>query len=203
MLSNNSDKSLKSTIAFYEKNAAEYFKSSSTIKMTHLYPSFLNLLPIGAKILDAGCGSGRDAKYFKDNGYIVSAFDASLSLSILASEYSGVEVKNHTFETMQYMDEFDAVWVCASLLHLSPAELTDALRNLTKACSNGALIYASFKTTTTESDEARKFYFYAIEDIDALLSLDPCLSVIRHWYTDDSLNRESTKWLNVLLKVAK
>jgi SAM-dependent methyltransferase len=203
MSSTNSDKSLKSTIAFYENNATEYFKSSSTVEMTHLYPSLLDRLPIGTKILDAGCGSGRDAKYFKDNGYIVSAFDASLSLSILASEYSGVEVKNHTFETIQYIDEFDAVWACASLLHLSPEEVTKALRNLTKACKDRALMYISLKAITTKSSDGRHFYCYKMEDIDDVFSAEPFLSVIRYWYTDDSLNRASTKWLNLLLKVTK
>lgn len=202
-MSANDDKSLDSTIAFYQENADEYFHASSNIDITHLYPSLLNLLPQGAKILDAGCGSGRDTKYFIKHGYIVSAFDASLPLCRLASEYSGIQVEHQTFEAIQYKDEFDAVWACASLLHLNSHELAIALKNLCRACKHSALIYASFKTSTAKLTDGRKFYLYSKEDICALLNLELSLSVIKHWYTEDSLSRANTKWLNLLLKVKK
>lgn len=202
-MSANNDKSLDSNIAFYQDNANEYFESSSNIDMTHLYPSLLKLLTKGAKILDAGCGSGRDIKYFIKHGYKVSAFDASLPLSKLASEYSGVQVEHQTFETIQYLDEFDAVWACASLLHLNRLDLAVALRNLSKACKDNAIIYASFKTTSAELNDGRKFYLYSKDDINAFLNLEPSLSVLKHWYTKDSLSRANTKWLNLLLQVKR
>ncbi|MDN5332320.1 MAG: hypothetical protein PWP45_1545 [Tepidanaerobacteraceae bacterium] len=43
--------------------------------MNEIYEFFLKWLPKGTKILDLGCGSGRDTKYFLENGYEVIAVD--------------------------------------------------------------------------------------------------------------------------------
>lgn len=202
-MSNTNNIDLRNTIAFYEENATAYFKSSIDADLTHLYPSLLNLLPSAAKILDAGCGSGRDSKYFKENGYKVSAFDASATLSRLASKYSGINVKTDRFESIQYNNEFDAVWACASLVHLNPSALSLSLKKLAKACKDGGFIFASFKATNSESNDERNFCHYEIKDIEPIISSLPSISVHRYWHTDDSLNRINTNWLNLLLKVSK
>ena len=61
--------------------------------MSALQEAFLSRPPGSPKILDAGCGSGRDAKAFDDRGHQVSAFDASGELAELASEYCGFAVQ--------------------------------------------------------------------------------------------------------------
>ncbi|MDT0628068.1 methyltransferase domain-containing protein [Alteromonas sp. W364] len=198
-----SNKSFNYTFKFYEENAKAYFKSSIDVDLTHLYPSLLNLLPIAAKILDAGCGSGRDTKYFKDNGYMVTAFDASAALAHLASEYSGLDVQQNTFESIKYTNEFDAVWACASLLHLSQSDLSIALASLAKACKDEGLIFASFKTTESASNDGRSFYYYEMVDIEPIINSLPSISVLRYWYTGDALHRADTNWLNLLLKVSR
>lgn len=63
------------TVAYYERNAREFFDSTVSVDMSPQYRAFLARLDPGAHILDAGCGSGRDAKAFADRGFAVTAFD--------------------------------------------------------------------------------------------------------------------------------
>jgi 2-polyprenyl-3-methyl-5-hydroxy-6-metoxy-1,4-benzoquinol methylase len=91
---------------FYEQNAKEYFQVSIHADLSHLYPVFLNYVPTSGRILDAGCGSGRDVKYFKDQGYSIAAFDASAQLATLATSYSGVDVDVKTFQEIDYSHLF-------------------------------------------------------------------------------------------------
>lgn len=50
------------------------------------------------KLLDFGCGSGRDTKYFVLKGYQVDAIDGSSELCVAATNYSGVQVKQELFQ---------------------------------------------------------------------------------------------------------
>lgn len=61
---------------------------------------FLALLQPNAYILDFGCGSGRDTKYFMEHGYRVEATDGSEELCKLASTYTGVSVKYMLFQEL-------------------------------------------------------------------------------------------------------
>ena len=77
---------------YYEENASEFFESTVTADMVDLYTSFLSMVSPGGRILDLGCGSGRDSKYFIRQGFQVEAMDGSPALCRLASEFIGQEV---------------------------------------------------------------------------------------------------------------
>ena len=95
--------------------------------MQELYDQFEVYLKPGDKILDLGCGSGRDSKYFLSKGYDIISVDGSKAMCNLAGAYIGREVRNITFEKINYDNEFDAVWACASLVHVDVGEMTDVL----------------------------------------------------------------------------
>jgi SAM-dependent methyltransferase len=75
------------------------------------------------RILDAGCGSGRDSHAFKQHGYSVVAFDASTEMCRMASKLIRQKVLLMRFDGMDFEDEFDGVWACSSLLHVSYEDL--------------------------------------------------------------------------------
>ena len=78
----------------------------------------MKYLPLGAKILDLGCGSGRDTKYFLQKGYDVVAVDGSIEMVKLSTEFTGKQTLHLTFDEINFNEEFDGVWACASLLHV-------------------------------------------------------------------------------------
>jgi 2-polyprenyl-3-methyl-5-hydroxy-6-metoxy-1,4-benzoquinol methylase len=66
-------------------------------------------MPPGGRILDAGCGSGRDSLHFLQHGHEVEAFDASAEMCQLASSLIGRTVLQKTFEDVDSVSDFDGV----------------------------------------------------------------------------------------------
>ena len=107
-----------STIRYYNENARAYFDSTVALDMGKLYGPFLKHLRPGSKVLDAGCGSGRDSLFFKNQGFQVTAFDASKEMVKLASELLDQKVLLMSFEDLSLTEQYDGIWACASLLHV-------------------------------------------------------------------------------------
>lgn len=86
--------------------------------MSDIYSKFLHHVHSGGHILDAGCGSGRDTKYFIDHGYQVTAIDGSKEMVSAASKLTGLTVQHLQFDEIYCQQEFDGIWACASVLHV-------------------------------------------------------------------------------------
>ena len=84
---------MEGTIDYYNQNAENFIKNTQNVDMHLTQDRFLQLLNPHAVILDFGCGSGRDTKYFLEKGYHVTATDGSAELCKLASAFTGIEVK--------------------------------------------------------------------------------------------------------------
>lgn len=65
------------TIDYYNLNAKNFIENMQDVDMHLTQDRFLRLLDSNASILDFGCGSGRDTKYFVEKGYHVTATDGS------------------------------------------------------------------------------------------------------------------------------
>ncbi|WP_242482584.1 class I SAM-dependent methyltransferase [Thiocystis violacea] len=172
--------------------------------MTPLYERFLPLIPAGGPILDAGCGSGRDARAFRDLGYRVSAFDASPAMVEAAARHLDAPVQLLRFQDVRWKDHFDGIWACASLLHVPHAELTDALSRLSDALRPAGALYVSFKYGRGEREhKGRRFTDLDESTLAELLEAVPNLKVLKTWTTGDLRpGREAERWLNALLRKA-
>ena len=190
------------TIAYYEAHASEFYAQTVAVDMTALYAPFFSLLPAGAHILDAGCGSGRDTLYFNQHGCNVTAFDASARLADLASRLTGQPVLTMSFEELGFREEFDGVWACASLLHVPRREIDSVFSKLADAVKLGGVIFASFKLRDEEwEQEGRFFNGYDVSSFRALLRRHPRLSALSVWTSSDARpERRHEQWLNVLLR---
>ena len=82
------------TLDYYNKNASSFAETTMDVDFHDTQKHFQKALPEQGYILDFGCGSGRDAKYFLEKGYQVTAIDGSAELCRLASEFTGIEVKD-------------------------------------------------------------------------------------------------------------
>jgi len=143
---------------YYRQNAQRFFTDTASVDMSALYTPFIDCLPPGARILDAGCGSGRDVKAFSEMGFAVEAFDASAELVALARQLSGKPVAQMRFQDVDAVEKYDGVWCCASLLHVSEAELPGVMTKLAIALKPGGVGYLSFKYGRGEREKAgRRF----------------------------------------------
>ena len=152
--------------------------------------------------MDCGCGSGRDSKHFVEQGYNVTAFDASEELCKFARDLTGLEVKCMSFQEISYKNEFDGIWACASILHAEKAELPEILRKLRDALKPEGILYVSFKYGDYEgARNGRYFIDLTEESMVRILSEVPGLNILETWITGDVRDgRASELWLNMLLK---
>ncbi|KGJ90473.1 class I SAM-dependent methyltransferase [Thalassotalea sp. ND16A] len=186
---------------YYNNNAQQFFSETVNVDMRSLYDIFLPLIPIGGSILDAGCGSGRDAKRFMDYGFQVYAFDASAELAAKATELLNQKVDVTTFQTLNLTQQYDGIWACASLLHVPKSELKEAIHNLANHLKGNGVFYASFKYGNTEREHnGRNFTDLNESLLGELVSQLKNLAIKETWLTGDNRpSRESEKWLNVIL----
>jgi SAM-dependent methyltransferase len=138
------------SIGWYDAHAEDFVARTFGAGMEGLHARFLTHVPPGGAVLDAGCGSGRDALAFRGAGYAVSAFDGSARLVEIAARNTGLPVRRLTFAQMDWDAGFDGVWACATLLHLALSDLPDALANIRRALRPGGAFYCSFKEGETE-----------------------------------------------------
>ncbi len=192
---------MDATDRYYNQNAAEFFSSTVGVDMTPLHERFLAGLPAGAAILDAGCGSGRDARIFADREYRVSAFDASPVLAELASTHCGFEVTVRRFEEVEEVACFDGIWCCASLLHVAKADLPDVLARLWRALRPGGTLYVSFKYGQGERmHHGRRFTDADEPTLRTWFGPLPDVQSAEIWLTDDRRPDRTERWTNALLR---
>lgn len=194
--------SIMNTIEYYNKNAEKYYENTINVDMSPLYKEFIKHLEDNAHILDAGCGSGRDSLYFLEQGYEVTAIDASKRLSELSSELIGQEVKCMKFQDINYKNKFDGIWACASLLHVKRKNIKGIFENLIKALKPQGIIYSSFKYGNKEVyRNGRLFNYYNEESFKKLINNFEELSITKLWKTEDlRKNRKEEYWLNTIIK---
>ena len=194
---------MDSSIGYYEKNAKEYFDKTANIPMDDLYKEFEKYLFSGAKILDLGCGSGRDSKYFLTKGYEVISIDGSCEMCKLAEAYIGKTVYNIKFEDLNYNCEFDAVWASASLLHVKKNSILHIINNVIRTLKDEGVLYASWKNGIGERYEGDRYYNdLSMTEIRELLD-STLFEVIKIWVSQDNLERPNS-WVNIIAKkVAK
>ncbi len=188
---------------YYDENAQEFFDGTVDADMSSHHDKFLKLMPENGRILDAGCGSGRDAKLFKDSGYDVTAIDGSVEMCRLAREFSGIDVKHMQFQEIDFINEFDGIWASASLLHVPSKELDSVLRKLKKALKENGILYASFKYGDFEGERNGRYFNDLIESAAIEIFEKNEFKVIETWITSDSRKgREDEKWTNILARNA-
>jgi SAM-dependent methyltransferase len=194
-------KTVEDTIRYYDEHADEYVRNTVAVEMESLYGPFLNLIPDGGKILDAGCGSGRDTKAFLERGYEVVAIDASEAMAKAASNLTGLPASVLQIQDIKFQDEFDGIWACASLLHIPRAELDDVLCRFRRALRSAGVCYASFKEGKGDRvEEGRLFTDFTQERLRDYIRSHTTFEIEHLWVAEDVRQRRNVRWVNVLLR---
>lgn len=191
-----------STLAYYNINTKKFLEETINIDFSIIQNKFLSKLSIGATILDFGCGSGRDTKYFLSQGFQVEAIDGSEELCKLASEYTGIPVKHMLFQELGAVEQYDGIWACSSILHLSLEELEPVLEKMAKALKPQGIIYTSFKYGDFAGERNGRYFTDMTETtFAALMQNITALTIEEQWITSDVRpGRGEEKWLNIILR---
>lgn len=193
---------MSKTLEYYDNNADQFVKGTLSVDFRRTQEHFLEKLPSDAYILDFGCGSGRDTKYFLDRGYVVDAIDGSAELCKIASDYTGINVKQMLFEELSEVEKYDGIWACSSILHLSKETLKDVFHKMGFAIKNNGIVYTSFKFGDFEGERnGRYFTDFRLDSFKKYLKDIPEFSIEEHWISGDVRpDRGGEKWLNLILQ---
>ena len=190
------------TIEYYERNASAFIESTINADVSELYRPFEELLTPGCRILDLGCGSGRDSKYFAGKGYDVVALDPSSAMCTQTKTFAHVPVYAMKAEEIQFTNVFDGIWACASLLHVPRNKQENVLHRIATALKDEGILYASWKYGTQDRTvDGKKYVDMNDSLIYEIIKEVSEIHIVKMWTTKDVRNEYSSqKWLNVLLR---
>lgn len=193
---------LNKTINYYDINAKEFVEGTLNVDFKTTQDKFINKLPAKGYILDFGCGSGRDTKYFLAKDFNVDAIDGSIELCKIASEYTNIKVRHMYFNELSVVNKYDGIWACSSILHLSLDDLVDVFKRMSKALKDEGIIYTSFKYGDFSGERNGRYFTDMTEDSFAkLIANVDNLKVEEQWITADVRpQRGNEKWLNLILR---
>lgn len=189
------------TTEYYNKNSLEFIEGTINVDTGILRDRFLKYIPSGGKILDLGCGSGRDTKCFLEAGYQVTAIDASQELCLKATEYTGINVRCTRFEELNDVKEYDGVFACASLLHVQEGDLPDILTKINKALKQQGVLYASFKYGDFAGErDGRYFHDMNEVSVEELFITVSGFRIEEVWQSHDVRRDKEVYWINVIAR---
>ena len=132
------------TIAWYQASAPRYALSFGQAPSRHL-DRFLDRLAPGARVLELGCGAGRDSARIVERGFDLDPTDGTPAMVAKACERWDVPARVMRFDELNADAAYDAVWAHACLLHVARADLPDVLGAIRRALRPGGLHFANFK----------------------------------------------------------
>lgn len=189
------------TLKYYNENCNQFVDSTLAVDMSLLRSRFLDHVKKQGRILDLGCGSGRDSLSFIQQGYAVTAVDGSAELCAAASRLINQPVLQLRFQELSFENEFDGIWACSSLLHVAFSELPDVFKKLYKALKADGILYLSFKYGTFEGERNGRFFTDCDEHrLQALLHASGGFQLVEQWITEDARPDRNERWLNALCK---
>lgn len=190
------------TLEYYNENARTFSDQTQNVDFTETQERFLTLMPPQGNILDFGCGSGRDTKFFLERGYRVDAVDGSEELCRIASDYTGIQVRQMLFQDLDAAEQYDGIWACSSILHLKKEELRAVILKMITALKSTGYIYTSFKYGTFEGYRKQRYFTdFTEETMTDLIQSFPRLEIRELWISRDVRpDRDDETWLNLLLQ---
>lgn len=190
---------------YYESNAEHYAAETFSADMSEQYQRFLPLLKKGAKILDVGSGSGRDACYFQKHGYQVTALEPSKNLCREIRKVFSGEIICSDIQNYRPKERYDGIWACASLIHLQEEEILRFFEKIDLYLNDNGVVYVSGKNgiSTGEVEDGRFFLEFTERLVEKILTVNEQLKPEQLWYTEDVSGRRGFRWMNVVLRMMK
>jgi SAM-dependent methyltransferase len=187
------------TLSHYNRHAERFWEGTRDHDVSQNRDALLRELrgvpPF--RILDFGCGPGRDLKIFRDLGHKAVGLEGAERFVELAREYSGCEVWRQDFLKLDLPPEyFDGVFANASLFHLPSQELPRVLKELWATLKSGGVLFSSNPRGANEEGWNGERYgsYYDWERWRELV-VAAGFSEITHYYRPPGLPREEQPWL--------
>lgn len=165
---------LKSTISWYNKNAKDFAAISEKYPPSEQIDEFCSYVSKNGKILDVGCGGGRDAKIFYGKGYEVTGVDLSSGLlKIARKKYPKIDFIKGNFLKLPFKNmSFDGVWAHASLVHLEEdKDVEKALAEFNRVLKKDGVLHVAVKEVGSRNREGDTRFFrgFTLDELQSFL----------------------------------
>ena len=195
---------MNTTIEYFDQNAERCFADAFTITERTNQDHFLSYVKPGGRILDFGCGSGRDTAYFRRQGYDVTPTDGSREMCRLASDYLGTPVRVLEFGELDDVDAYDGIYAPASIMHIEYDRLLEVLPRMARALHQGGVAYVSFKYGETDGYLGKRYYTNMTEErLARMLETVPQLEVVEQGiFGNEHPDQPDFRWLYAYLRAS-
>ena len=196
---------LEKTYEVYSKYAKEYVESTYPNLLQYQLTQFISYVPKGAKLLDIGCGSGKDVEFLTEEGFDILGVDYSEAMIKEAEEkvpngkFVVEDMRNLSFDDNSY----DGIWCCASLIHIPKESAVDVLKKFKATLKDNGILYLAVIEGEGEEmvefpqskNMPRFFAFYKQPEIEELFTILGFKIITS--YTEDDDNHT---WINIFCK---
>jgi SAM-dependent methyltransferase len=192
------------TIAEYQATAASFRDGTWDHDVSQNRQALIQALPRNpGRILDLGCGPGRDLLAFKADGHEPIGIDATPAFVAMAREATGCEVWEQSFLGLKLPDRhFDGIFANASLIHVPQAEMRRVLRDLRQSLVPGGAMVMSIARGEGEGYAQRPTgqRYTAFWEYDTLAPLvtQAGFTILRHYYRPPGLPQAQQSWVVIV-----
>lgn len=194
------------TIAHYDRVAAAFWEGTRDHDVSQNYAALLDAIEGEPpyRILDLGCGPGRDLRHFRSLGHDAVGLDGSQAFVAMARSYSGCEVLHQDFLAMTLPEgRFDGVFANASLFHVPSRDLPSVLRKLAATLRPRGVLFSSNPRGNNEEGFSNERYgcFFDLETWRRYVGSAGFIEV-QHYYRPAGLPRTRQPWLATVWRKA-
>lgn len=191
------------TVASYDASAAAFAERWFHYRLHNSVRRFTAHLRPGARILDVGCGVGREVAHFQELGFDAVGLDLSGGMLTEARRRVVAVFVQADMRRLPLVDgSFDALWICGSLVHLPKAQAPAALQECRRVLGHGHICLSLKKgegerwLTSPDDGSSRFFAYYHPAEIE-LLAEGAGFRVLEAWENPPSPG-QTEPWLNVI-----
>lgn len=183
---------------YYEINCKAYHEKTVSIDSSFFLSPFVKVLPIGASVIDVGCGSGRDLLWLTNLGFRAVGLEKSKGLAALAREHSGCDVIEADLEVFDFSTlSFDALLSSGSLVHIPHDNIAAVLTRMTQHLPS-VIMYVSFKEGAgIKTEDGRTFYLWSNDSLRKVFQ-DSGFEVIASMVSESAVHPDDI-WLGYVL----
>jgi SAM-dependent methyltransferase len=187
------------TLNSYNERAETFWEGTKDHDVSQNVAALLRHIenPPPFKILDLGCGPGRDLKSFTDLGHIVVGLEGATRFVEMARHYSGCEIWQQDFLRLDLPEEyFDGIFANASLFHVPSVELPRVLKELRSTLKPGGVLFSSNPRGNNEEGwNHGRYCVYHDSDGWRCYMSGAGFVELGHYYRPAGLPREQQPWL--------